>query len=153
MLGDIIGRHNLTVEINNDGELAEMLVAGRPTRRVIKLVRLWVETKYGEISYYLMQVLIDYGYFLFYLKNIEKPKTRDCFYCPGIVDDANSTFVVCDRWEQRIRLLGYRIGQNISPDDVVKAMLRKEDTWNCMTRFAKEIFFSQAKKIDLNRPS
>ena len=38
--------------------------------------------------------------------------------------------------------------QEISPDNIVDAMLREEDIWNCVTRFAEDIL--RANKMDLD---
>lgn len=122
---------------------------GRWTRRLIKQVQPWMERKHGEIDYYLTQFLTGHGYFRSYLGKIGKTETQECLYCLGVADDANHTFFACDRWEQCRKSLQEDIGQLISPDNIVEAMLRGEDTWNRVTRFAEEIL--RTKKIDLDK--
>lgn len=121
---------------------------GRWTARLIGLLKPWIERRHGEIDYYLTQFLSGHGYFRAYLHKMGKTATSECLYCIGATDDAHHTFFVCDRWARRRRDLEDEIGQ-VTPDNIVGAMLREEKVWIRISHWAQGIL--RTKKGDLDQ--
>ena len=64
---------------------------------------------------------------------MRKALSPDCLYCSDIDDNAEHTFFNCDRWATRRASLVADI-RMIAPDNIVGAMLRREDVWDITQR-------------------
>lgn len=125
-----------------DGEMR-----GRWTKRLIGQVAPWLERRKGEVDYYLTQFLTGHGYFRAYLFRMGKVGSAECIYCPGMHDDAEHTFFICDRWARERQELVQEAGL-FSPDTVVGRMLEDKAVWDRFSHYAQIIL--RRKKVDLD---
>uniref|UniRef100_T1HQ86 Reverse transcriptase zinc-binding domain-containing protein n=1 Tax=Rhodnius prolixus TaxID=13249 RepID=T1HQ86_RHOPR len=65
---------------------------GRWTARLIKDVSISIRRSFGEVDFYLTQLLSGHGLFRAYLKRMGKEAQEDCIYCPPVKGDAYHTF-------------------------------------------------------------
>jgi len=76
---------------------------GRWTHRLIPNIKAWSDRKWGSIQYHLTQFLTGHGCFNTYLLRFKKREDAVCMYCGNEHDDAEHTFIVCDRWWRQRR--------------------------------------------------
>lgn len=117
---------------------------GAWTRRLIPLMAEWVEREYGEVNFYLTQVLTGHGCFNQYLERFKRKNTRNCNYC-GEPDDVEHTVFRCPRWGGD-RDACWAITGTQTPDTLVSTMLEREAAWNAISRMAQAIL--QAKTTE-----
>lgn len=120
---------------------------GRWTAKLIPDVEKWCSRPFGEVNYYITQLLSGHGYFRKYLYNIKKAENKECIYGDAPIDDANHTFFECERWKSDRNVLEARVG-HINADNVAQKMLISEENWQLITIFAERIL--RAKKRDLD---
>lgn len=121
---------------------------GRWTARLIPHIWPWTRRKYGEVNYYLTQMLSGHGYFRKYLYRMNKCSSPYCIYEEReCVDDAEHTFFQCIRWRDEREAIVRRIGP-ITPDNVVEKMLLEEQNWLVMASYCENLL--RSKKIDLD---
>uniref|UniRef100_T1HEA2 Uncharacterized protein n=1 Tax=Rhodnius prolixus TaxID=13249 RepID=T1HEA2_RHOPR len=73
-------------------------------------VRSWVGRGFGEVDYYLTQLLSGHGYFREFLRKMGKRSEGNFPHCTGMRDDAHHTFLKCERWGVARRNFGRKSG-------------------------------------------
>lgn len=111
---------------------------GNWTRRLIKDLRPWTERDFGDVDFYVTQLLTGHGYFRRYLHNMNKVRTPDCKYCGHERDDAEHTFFECDRWTGLKQRLETIVG-GITPDNIVEVMLQRREWWQLVATYTETI--------------
>lgn len=76
--------------------------------------------------FFLTQFLSGHGSFRNYLYKRGKVSSLKCGYCRTETDDANHTFLECERWAELNHRLESDI-QDITPDNIVGVMLQSEE--------------------------
>ena len=71
---------------------------GRWTEKLLPDITSWMGRKFGEVNYYLIQLLSWHGYFCKYLYKMGKMMRPNCIYGDASIDDAEHTFFHCERW-------------------------------------------------------
>ena len=99
------------------------------TKRLIRHVRSWKERRWGEVDFYLTQLLSGHGYFRHYLYRMGKVSSPTCKYCGSNRDDAEHTFFACPRWAAGRRALETVTGR-LTSDNIVMTILTDRDKWN-----------------------
>lgn len=98
---------------------------------MIPTLEAWTEREHGEINYHLTQALSGHGCYNDYLHRFAKRGDSHCDHCPALIDNAEHTLFECNGWHNR-RQVGLRghDGEPLTPDTLVKAMLRSRKDWN-----------------------
>lgn len=122
---------------------------GRWTARLIPDIRIWLNRKFGEVNYYLTQMMTGHGYFRKYLFKMGKCDSPFCLYeHTDEVDDAEHTFFVCTRWANNRQELETRIGVNITTSNLIEKMIANEDNWRAVANYVELVL--RTKKGDLD---
>ena len=100
---------------------------------------------YGEVNYYITQLLTGHGFFLAYLYKIGKVSSPACVYCEAALDDAEHTFFACNRWSDKRTDLERMTGC-LTPDTIVSMMIRKKENWDACGDFVEKVL--REKKAD-----
>lgn len=120
---------------------------GRWTAKLIPNLAVWVNRSFGEVNYYLTQLLSGHGYFRKYLHRMGKCDGPSCIYGDADIDDAEHTFFNCCKWREERRNIEMNYGP-LTTHSVVEIMLRNEESWNRIANFAESTL--RKKKVDLD---
>ena len=120
---------------------------GRWTAKILPDIPKWVGRKFGEVNYYLTQLLSGHGYFCKYLHRMGKMTEPGCIYGDSAVDSAEHTFFYCEKWSEERARLEATIGV-CTVDNWCDTILRSENNWNIMARYIEHIL--RSKKGDLD---
>lgn len=120
-------------------------VTARWTRRLIGDLRPWTVRTFGEVDFYLTQLLTGHGYFRHYLFRRGKVRSKNCKYCGHDDDDVEHTFYDCPRWTEKRLELETKTGR-LTPDNTVAAMLKDKDSWEAIATFVEATL--RRKKAD-----
>ena len=100
--------------------------SGRWTYRLILELAIWPDIKYGEVGFYLAQVLLGYGCFNAYLNCFEKRDNESCRYCGFPVDDTEYILFVCVRGCVARKAASRAVSAELTSDTMVPLMLQSE---------------------------
>ncbi|KAM8706168.1 hypothetical protein ACLKA7_010449 [Drosophila subpalustris] len=114
-------------------------VNGSWTRRLIKDIRPWIQRRHGHVDFYICQLLTGHGCFRAYLYRFKHADSPYCDHCRGeVVEDAEHAFFECPLFDSTRRMMMLDHHQ-LSADNIVDHMLRKEENWNAVGRMAAAI--------------
>jgi hypothetical protein len=99
----------------------------------------WMERREGRVTFRLTQILTGHGCFGEYLNRIGREETAQCHHCGSDRDSAQHTLEDCPAWESERRVLVAKIGQDLCPSAIVKAMLTDAEGWKAMTSFCEAV--------------
>lgn len=119
---------------------------GRWTARLIPNLTVWVDRAFGEVNYYLTQLLSGHGYFRKYLYRIGKCDSPCCIYGDAELDDAEHTFFECCKWQQERARIEASYGP-LTAQNVIGIMLESEESWKRIANFVEDTL--RKKKVDL----
>jgi len=106
-----------------------------------------MEREYGEVNYYLTQLLSGHGYFRKYLFRMGKTGSTCCIYGDADVDDAEHTFFYCHKWNDHRRLAESTMGP-IEPESFVEKMLQRKEFWDAATALASSVLLEKKRDLD-----
>ncbi|XP_076301686.1 uncharacterized protein LOC143219700 [Lasioglossum baleicum] len=122
---------------------------GRITHEIIPNIQEWTDRNHGDLDFYVTQALTGHGVFNTFRQRIGRTQNAACWYHPGVVDDPEHTFVLCQQWEEeRCRLLDTlgSIERELSMKKIVKEMLRNDRNWRSARGFFKAILEKKEKE-------
>lgn len=123
-------------------------IEGRWTARLIPNIQVWVRRIFGDVDYYLTQILSGHGYFRKYLHTMGKCNSPFCIYEESeVIDDAEHTFFYCTRWEEERDNMKRSLG-SVTPENLIEKMISDEKQWKTVAHYCKRILCM--KKIDLD---
>jgi hypothetical protein len=100
----------------------------------------WLDRRWGQLSFRLVQVLSGHGCFGEYLYRIAgREPTAMCHHCGGDQDTAQHTLEVCPAWATQRRVLVEIVGRDLSLPAVVREMVGSERSWAGMASFCEEV--------------
>ncbi|KAL4149949.1 hypothetical protein QTP88_003800 [Uroleucon formosanum] len=114
-------------------------LTGRWTKRLVGDIEAWCNRKHGELDFHLTQVLSGHGCFGVYLQKIGKEESGKFHHCQGIADSAEHTLMECQAWEEDRGRLRCAIGEDVTVENLVPAMLRSPDVWHAAKDFARAV--------------
>lgn len=120
---------------------------GRWTAKLIPDVEKWKSRRFGEVNYYITQMLSGHGYFGKYLHKMGKVDSPSCVYGDASLDDANHTFFECSRWQEARRLLEGNLGQ-LTAENVVEKMIANEENWRIIASFVEYVLRTKKRDLD-----
>ena len=109
--------------------------SGRWTHRLIPELAIWLDRKYGQVGFYLVQALSGHGCFNAYLKRFKKRDDESCSYCGSLLDNAEHTLFFCARWGVAREAVGREVGAQLTPHTMVSFMLQSEQIWMLIESF------------------
>ncbi|CAI6370941.1 unnamed protein product [Macrosiphum euphorbiae] len=107
----------------------------RWTRRLIQDINSWRGRNHGSADFHMTQLLSNHGCFGEYLHRIGKLDAATCVDCQKPVDNAEHVFFVCGRWWKQWRELEVELEEDLSPDNIVRNMLKKRSNWDAVSSF------------------
>lgn len=116
---------------------------GLSGRRTIEAIRphfnLWLNRRFGGLSFRMTQLLSGHGCFSSYLYRIGRSVTMACYHCDANMDSAEHTLMECPAWELERRELGNKIDGDVTLVNVVGSIVGSVEVWNAFRRFAKSV--------------
>ena len=112
---------------------------GRYTFRLIRVITAWSCRPFGEINFYLTQFFTGHGNFNAYLHRMTRKSSPLCEYCPFQEDTAEHTFFKCERWMAQRCTLEADLEELITPDNVVKIMMRSQTNWEAVVTYVEGV--------------
>ncbi|XP_076660711.1 uncharacterized protein LOC143364090 [Halictus rubicundus] len=105
----------------------EREVVGRWTYRLIPNIVKWRKRKYGQLSFYVTQVLTGHGVFNTYRERIGKSETGECWYHQNCPDTPEHTIIDC---EERDRL---------TIEKLMEESVKKGENWIAFEGFCRRV--------------
>lgn len=105
----------------------------------------WYWRQHGKVGSQLTQVMTSHGCFNAYLKRIGKIEEEICPYCVG-TDNAEHTMFECAKWSQLRLDAEEELGQQLTPDNMIQAMIGCEGHWDVISKLVCKIIM--AKETD-----
>ena len=91
--------------------------------RIIPDIRPWIFRKFGEVTYFVTQLLSSHGYFRKYLHRIGKTASPYCIYEEGeIIEETEHIVFECALWQSYRSQLASTIG-TITAVNIVADMI------------------------------
>ncbi|XP_008181211.1 uncharacterized protein LOC103308853 [Acyrthosiphon pisum] len=112
---------------------------GRWTRRLVRDVEAWCSRKHGELYFHLTQLLSGHGCFGVYLRKIGKEETDVCHHCHLVADSAEHTLMKCVAWDEDRRQLQRVIGNTVTVENMVPALLHSSESWQAVKEFTRSV--------------
>lgn len=140
-----IARENLT---RSWQEKWDNGVYGRWTYRLIPNIQSWIKRPFGEVDYYLTQVLTGHGCFRRFLFDRGRSETPNCHYCNGD-DDVEHTLFVCPKWEEARAMYQRTAERSFDEANMMDSLLANETKWQ--QAYTTIRFIIENKEKDSNR--
>jgi len=121
----------------------EIAKSGRWTYRFISYIGEWFNRRYGAIGYHLTQGLVGHGCFAAYQHRFNKLDEPMCWYCGHESDDAYHTLFQCDAWLATRRNMYIRIGEEITPENMISHMLDSKEKWDAISDFIIQVLMKK----------
>lgn len=102
---------------------------GRWTHRLIPDIKSWTSRRHGVLTYQLTQFLSGHGCVAHYLWKKNRAESGKRIYCHNGQDNAEHTIFRCPMWERKRREAELRIGEELSPENIIGLMLRSGEDW------------------------
>lgn len=100
----------------------------------------WVNRKHGVLTFRLVQILSGHGCFGKYLHQIPRREcTPRCHHCNDQVDTVQHTVEKCPAWTTERTELTQVIGEDLSLQAIVGAMVKEEGAWHAMAQFSESV--------------
>lgn len=112
---------------------------GRWTYKLIPNVEKWVNRRHGDVDYFITQALTNHGCFNAYLWKIQKLDSPQCSLCGAESDDAQHTLFECDAFENWRRQLVGEVGLELTPDNLIDAMLEEKWKWEMIAAYVRRV--------------
>ena len=109
--------------------------SGRWTHRLLPELATWLDSKHGQVGFYLVQALSGHGCFNAYLKRFKKRDDESCRYCGSLLENTEHTLFVCARWGVEREAVSRAVGAQLTPDTMVSLMLQSEQIWMFIKSF------------------
>lgn len=131
---------------------SENLHKGQWTKKLIPVIKTWLECKHRQLDYFLTQALTGHGSFRTYTKKIGKDIDDACVYCQQ-VDTPQHTIFQCPRWEpERLAAYSNTNVQHLRPDNLISQMTTSKDRWEIIHNMIKKIMKQKEKEeIEMRR--
>lgn len=118
---------------------------GRWTARLIPSLEEWLKCSHGAVDY-LTQFLTGHDQCDEHLHEMRHKKSLCSVYCMTHIDNTKHTFFECKRWSAERQRAWKTFRQTSSPDTVVGAIIKSEETWSAMMSYTKAVITT--KKIE-----
>lgn len=108
------------------------------------VIKDWIKSAHGEMSFHLTQMMSGHGCFNTYLNRIKRAPTSGCAHCgpPGeieeVKDDPSHILLYCEAFESERQVLISKIG-SFWATDIVPRMLESPEKWSAVTEFADKV--------------
>lgn len=123
---------------------------GQWTKRLIPVLRTWVNCGHRRLDYHLTQLLTGHGTFRQYTRRIGKTDDN-CIYCPAI-DTAEHALIDCPRWENKRLETRLALGLGIlTPNNILEEMVKSKEKWLVGEKFIQYIMKTkETDELNLN---
>lgn len=113
---------------------------GRWTNSLIPNVGIWYSRRYGDLNFYLTQMLSGYGCFRSYLHRFGHDSDPSCPSCsPSAEENDEHVFFVCHRFAHSWLASETTIGCIIYPTNIIGIMLSSQEHWDLVCSFVKSV--------------
>lgn len=129
---------------------SEKSLPGRRVREaILPIFEEWLDRGYGDMGYYLTQMMTGHGAFAEYTYRIRKTGDERCQMCGAETDSVEHTVAECPRWEiwreELVRnISGYVSGGSMDEMDMtigrlVPMMVRERAVWRAVVTFTVSV--------------
>ena len=108
--------------------------SGRWTAKILPGITHWMERKFVEVNYYLLQLLSAHDYFYKYLSKMGKITRLNCIYGDESIDDVQYPFFHCERWRLERRNPEAKVSACII-ENFCDVILSSRKNWDRMLKF------------------
>lgn len=119
---------------------------GRWTWRLIRNIEAWVTRPFGRVNFHITQMLTGHGCFPSYLHRFRRLENEVCLDCNWQIDDVEHTIFRCDRWCRLRRILEYKLGGDLEPENIVDHMLKSKKNWDAVNDYVREILSTKEEE-------
>lgn len=103
----------------------------------------WLNRNFGEVNYYISQMMTGHGSFGHYLFRIGRRKTAACYHCPSGDDSLDHTIAECPAWDiprsEFMRKLSLGNTDRLTLELIVDKILQKKEHWMAFSYFAASV--------------
>ena len=120
----------------------------RPHRAVRAVLPNWEEWRDRggvPLTFRTTQMLTGHGVFGEYLFKIRREVTSICHHCEEEEDTAQHTLEFCPAWEVPRRVLRLEIGESLTPEAIVAAMLRGRQDYIAVRTFCEQVMLTKER--------
>ncbi|XP_011171625.1 uncharacterized protein LOC105204266 [Solenopsis invicta] len=126
------------------GRLPQARAGLRVVEAIGPVLKEWVGSGHGGLSFHVTQVLSGHGCFGEYLhEKVGREATTKYHHCPEARDTAQHTLEVCPAWANERRALTDRIGTGLDLPTVVERMLARADEWAAVASFCDTVMLQK----------
>lgn len=123
---------------------------GQWTKALIKDLKSWTQRTHGRLTYELTQFLSGHGHFRSFQFKIKKVPDENCIFCRNVKDNAEHTIFHCKKFEAIREECTQKEGQ-LTKDNIIEKMLRREESWKNIEKMIKKIINSKEKEDRASR--
>ena len=123
---------------------------GRWTYTLIPRVEEWLKRRYGEIDFFLTQILTNQGCFFEYLHRFRLAESPFCPTCPNDSENAEHVTFHCGRFSEQGQVLEQTLGHRLTATGLVNDMCESSNNWNAVKSFAAHVI-SQLQRTEKER--
>lgn len=128
-----------------ESELAHK-ARSRVVGAVLPVLREWLDSRQGGLSFRTVQVLTGHGCFGEYLHSMARRETTaSCHECGAARDTAQHTLEECPEWATQRGVLTNVIGGDLSVRAVVAAIVRSREAWETFSSFCEQVMAQKEK--------
>ncbi|XP_025264647.1 uncharacterized protein LOC112638028 [Camponotus floridanus] len=143
--------HQTDAEVRNGENLLLLrqwdVYLGRPGISGLKTVSAlrpflgrWLNRNFGEVNYYMSQMMTGHGSFGHFLYRIGRRDTAACYHCSSADDSLDHTIAECSAWDiprfEFRRKMGLGNNDSLTLRVIVEKILQKKEYWNAFSHFA-----------------
>ena len=117
--------------------------------RLIPDIRPWIGRKFGEVNYYVTQLLLGPRYFRKYLHRMDKTSPLYFLYeGREIIDAAKYTVFKCARWQNyRSELMS--IIATITATNIVCAIIACRENWESVANYMERMLYLEKRDLEV----
>lgn len=120
--------------------------------RLIPVINIWLKRKQGDVNYNLIQCLTVHGGYRNYMNRFGHDNSSRCPQCTDENETAEHVTFTCPRFSKQLTELEIHLRKNLSPDNIIGAMLDSKENWASVNTFTLGINLKLCK-VELLRRS
>ena len=128
----------------------ERSLSGRWTYTLIPRVEEWLKRRYGEIDFFLTQILTNHGCFLEYLHRFKLADSPFCPTCPNEPENAEHVTFHCVRFSEHRQALEQTLGHRLTAAGLTSDMCESSNNWDAVKSYAAYVI-TQLQRTEKER--
>lgn len=108
------------------------------TKRLIPIIKKWLDCKHRTIDFRVTQVLTGHGSFKEFTKKIKKSPNNECLYC-GTPDTVEDTIFECPRWRIPREKADTKLNTKLNTNNMVDQMILTRTRYETIRKFLNTV--------------